>query len=199
MKCLGKYMVDSLCLAVPSSLFSLILALLFRSPFFLIPDIAALADEFQQHLVPDSGCQYDQVIEINLSEVRLPSCLPLWMFWCDCFVWMRTKPWVRCDTPAAVLEHLKNHSALLCWQLLLQWWCMRILFKQLTDRAMKGIDLLLCSGVFLGYCNFWLCHCFLKLKPHINGPFTPDLAHPVSDIGAVAEKEGWPVDIRVGG
>jgi len=80
MKCLGKYMVDSLCLAVPSSLFSLILALLFRSPFFLIPDIAALADEFQQHLVPDSGCQYDQVIEINLSEVRLPSCLPLWMF-----------------------------------------------------------------------------------------------------------------------
>ncbi|XP_065533238.1 aconitate hydratase, mitochondrial [Lathamus discolor] len=67
-------------------------------------DIAALADEFKQHLVPDSGCHYDQVIEINLSE----------------------------------------------------------------------------------------------LKPHINGPFTPDLAHPVSDIGAVAEKEGWPVDIRVG-
>lgn len=51
----------------------------FRSPFFLIPDIAALADEFKQHLVPDSGCQYDQVIEINLSEVRLPSCLPSWM------------------------------------------------------------------------------------------------------------------------
>uniref|UniRef100_A0A803YIN9 Aconitate hydratase, mitochondrial n=1 Tax=Meleagris gallopavo TaxID=9103 RepID=A0A803YIN9_MELGA len=67
-------------------------------------DIAALADEFQQYLVPDAGCQYDQVIEINLSE----------------------------------------------------------------------------------------------LKPHINGPFTPDLAHPVSDVGAVAEKEGWPVDIRVG-
>lgn len=48
----------------------------FRSPFFLIPDIAALADEFKQHLVPDSGCQYDQVIEINLSEVRVPCCLP---------------------------------------------------------------------------------------------------------------------------
>lgn len=57
----------------------LIFAALFRSPSFLIPDIAALADEFQQHLVPDSGCQYDQVIEINLSEVRLPSCLPSWM------------------------------------------------------------------------------------------------------------------------
>lgn len=79
MKWLGKYTVDPLCLAIPSFFFSLIFAALFRSPSFLIPDIAALADEFQQHLVPDSGCQYDQVIEINLSEVRLPSCLPSWM------------------------------------------------------------------------------------------------------------------------
>ncbi|KAG8517884.1 Aconitate hydratase, mitochondrial, partial [Galemys pyrenaicus] len=67
-------------------------------------DIAALADDFKDHLVPDPGCQYDQVIEINLNE----------------------------------------------------------------------------------------------LKPHINGPFTPDLAHPVAEVGAVAEKEGWPLDIRVG-
>ncbi|XP_072348090.1 aconitate hydratase, mitochondrial isoform X2 [Scyliorhinus torazame] len=67
-------------------------------------DIAAVADEFQDLLVPDEGCEYDQLIEINLSE----------------------------------------------------------------------------------------------LKPHINGPFTPDLAHPVSEVGAVAEKNGWPLDIRVG-
>lgn len=39
---------------------------------------------------------------------------------------------------------------------------------------------------------------FLQLKPLINGPFTPDLAHSVAEVGAVAEKEGWPVDIRVG-
>eukprot|EP00061_Rhincodon_typus_P017178 g45755.t1 len=37
-----------------------------------------------------------------------------------------------------------------------------------------------------------------RLKPHINGPFTPDLAHPVSEIGAAAEKNDWPLDIRVG-
>lgn len=37
-----------------------------------------------------------------------------------------------------------------------------------------------------------------QLKPHINGPFTPDLAHPLSEVGTVAEKEGWPLDIRVG-
>uniref|UniRef100_A0A2K6SQN0 Aconitase/3-isopropylmalate dehydratase large subunit alpha/beta/alpha domain-containing protein n=1 Tax=Saimiri boliviensis boliviensis TaxID=39432 RepID=A0A2K6SQN0_SAIBB len=67
-------------------------------------DIANLADEFKDHLVPDPGCHYDQLIEINLSELKL----------------------------------------------------------------------------------------------HINGPFTPDLAHPVAEVGKVAEKEGWPVDIRVG-
>ncbi|XP_063282444.1 aconitate hydratase, mitochondrial [Pelobates fuscus] len=37
-----------------------------------------------------------------------------------------------------------------------------------------------------------------ELKPHINGPFTPDLATPVSDVGTVAEQKGWPLDIRVG-
>ncbi|XP_028602659.2 aconitate hydratase, mitochondrial [Podarcis muralis] len=66
--------------------------------------IASLADEFQEHLKPDPGCPYDQLIEINLNE----------------------------------------------------------------------------------------------LKPLINGPFTPDLAHTVEEVGAVAEKKGWPVDIRVG-
>ncbi|XP_051958502.1 aconitate hydratase, mitochondrial-like [Xyrauchen texanus] len=67
-------------------------------------EIAAVANENQDLLVPDSGCHYDQVIEINLNE----------------------------------------------------------------------------------------------LKPHINGPFTPDLAHLVSDIGSVAEKNGWPLEVKVG-
>ncbi|XP_037320353.2 aconitate hydratase, mitochondrial [Pungitius pungitius] len=66
--------------------------------------IAAQADEFSHLLVPDEGCEYDQLIELNLDE----------------------------------------------------------------------------------------------LKPHINGPFTPDLAHPVSEIGAVAKKNGWPLEVKVG-
>ncbi|CAI9577565.1 unnamed protein product [Staurois parvus] len=66
--------------------------------------IASLAEEFRSNLVPDEGCEYDQLIELNLDE----------------------------------------------------------------------------------------------LKPHINGPFTPDLATPVSQVGAVAEQKGWPLDIRVG-
>ncbi|PNF43609.1 Aconitate hydratase, mitochondrial [Cryptotermes secundus] len=36
------------------------------------------------------------------------------------------------------------------------------------------------------------------LEPHINGPFTPDLAHPISKVGKTATDKGWPVDIKVG-
>ncbi|XP_015240241.1 PREDICTED: aconitate hydratase, mitochondrial-like [Cyprinodon variegatus] len=67
-------------------------------------EIAAVADEYKDLLVPDEGCEYDQIIELNLSELR----------------------------------------------------------------------------------------------PHINGPFTPDLAHPVSEVGAVAKKNGWPLEVKVG-
>ncbi len=37
-----------------------------------------------------------------------------------------------------------------------------------------------------------------ELEPYINGPFTPDLATPVSKMKEAAEKNGWPVDIEVG-
>jgi aconitate hydratase len=36
------------------------------------------------------------------------------------------------------------------------------------------------------------------LEPHINGPFTPDLAHPINKVGDAAKKNGWPLDIKVG-
>ncbi|XP_022125180.1 aconitate hydratase, mitochondrial [Pieris rapae] len=36
------------------------------------------------------------------------------------------------------------------------------------------------------------------LEPHVNGPFTPDLANPISKLGEAAKKNDWPVDIRVG-
>jgi aconitate hydratase len=36
------------------------------------------------------------------------------------------------------------------------------------------------------------------LEPHLNGPFTPDLAHPVSKVGANAKAAGWPVPISAG-
>ena len=36
------------------------------------------------------------------------------------------------------------------------------------------------------------------LKPHINGPFTPDLATPVNEMKDKAKSEGWPTDIKWG-
>jgi aconitate hydratase len=37
-----------------------------------------------------------------------------------------------------------------------------------------------------------------ELEPHINGPFTPDLATPVSEFAAAVEKNGWPEKLEVG-
>ena len=37
-----------------------------------------------------------------------------------------------------------------------------------------------------------------KLEPHINGPFTPDRATPISLIGKVAKENGWPLQVSVG-
>ena len=36
------------------------------------------------------------------------------------------------------------------------------------------------------------------LEPHLNGPFTPDLATPISQMKAEAEKNGWPLQVEVG-
>uniref|UniRef100_A0AC35TH13 Aconitate hydratase, mitochondrial n=1 Tax=Rhabditophanes sp. KR3021 TaxID=114890 RepID=A0AC35TH13_9BILA len=36
------------------------------------------------------------------------------------------------------------------------------------------------------------------LVPHVNGPFTPDLATPIDKLGETAKKNGWPLEIKVG-
>lgn len=36
------------------------------------------------------------------------------------------------------------------------------------------------------------------LEPYINGPFTPDLATPISEMKAAAEKNGWPLKVEAG-
>ncbi|MBC7934027.1 MAG: aconitate hydratase [Rhizobacter sp.] len=37
-----------------------------------------------------------------------------------------------------------------------------------------------------------------ELEPHLNGPFTPDLATPISKMKEAAEANGWPLKIEVG-
>ena len=37
-----------------------------------------------------------------------------------------------------------------------------------------------------------------ELEPHINGPFTPDLATPVSQFASAVKEKGWPEKLEVG-
>lgn len=37
-----------------------------------------------------------------------------------------------------------------------------------------------------------------ELEPHVNGPFTPDLATPLSKFAAEVKKNGWPEELKVG-
>ena len=37
-----------------------------------------------------------------------------------------------------------------------------------------------------------------ELEPHINGPFTPDLATPLSQFKKVAKEKNWPMEMQVG-
>jgi aconitate hydratase len=37
-----------------------------------------------------------------------------------------------------------------------------------------------------------------ELEPHINGPFSPDLAHPLSKFGDALKKAGWPTELKAG-
>ncbi|MFM7510631.1 MAG: aconitate hydratase [Bacteroidota bacterium] len=37
-----------------------------------------------------------------------------------------------------------------------------------------------------------------ELEPHLNGPFTPDLATPISKMKEVAAQNGWPTKVEVG-
>ncbi len=37
-----------------------------------------------------------------------------------------------------------------------------------------------------------------ELEPYINGPFTPDLATPISEFAARVKSEGWPQELEVG-
>ena len=37
-----------------------------------------------------------------------------------------------------------------------------------------------------------------ELEPHLNGPFTPDLATPISKMGEAAKSNDWPLNVEVG-
>lgn len=86
-------------------------------------DIASLAEEFKDHLVPDPGCHYDQLIEVNLSELKphingpfTPTWLTLWQKWVP---WQRRKggPWTSAwvSSAAAPIQAMKTWGAQQLW------------------------------------------------------------------------------------
>lgn len=46
-------------------------SLLLSGNYLVYPDIASLAENYVDLLTPDSNCEYDQFIEINLDEVNI--------------------------------------------------------------------------------------------------------------------------------
>jgi aconitate hydratase len=37
-----------------------------------------------------------------------------------------------------------------------------------------------------------------ELEPHVNGPFTPDLAWPISKFATAVKENNWPAELEVG-
>ena len=68
--------------------------------------------------------------------------------------------------------------------------------KEIADEADKNRDLL-SSDANAQYDSVIEIN-LSQLEPHVNGPFTPDLAHPISKLGENAKKNGYPLEVKVG-
>ncbi|XP_034242657.1 probable aconitate hydratase, mitochondrial [Thrips palmi] len=69
--------------------------------------------------------------------------------------------------------------------------------KNIADEAARVKDVLLSADAGCKYDQVIEID-LSTLEPHVNGPFTPDLAHPISKLGSNAKKAGWPDEIKVG-
>ena len=73
--------------------------------------------------------------------------------------------------------------------------------KDIADLAMKNREHLVSDPEVYSnpqkYYDKYLEIDLSKLEPYINGPYTPDLATPLSEMKAAAEKNGWPVNVEV--
>jgi len=72
--------------------------------------------------------------------------------------------------------------------------------KKVADLAKKYLEYLtadkeVCSDPGKYYDKYFEID-LSELEPHINGPFTPDRATPVSLMKEESEKNGWPVDVK---
>jgi aconitate hydratase len=74
--------------------------------------------------------------------------------------------------------------------------------KEVADLAVKNRENLISDQEVLAdpakYYDQFIEIDLSTLEPYINGPFTPDLATPVSQMKIAAEKNNWPVNVEVG-
>ena len=74
--------------------------------------------------------------------------------------------------------------------------------SEVADLADKNVDVLRSDDAVLSDPNKYFDHLIeinlSELEPHVNGPFTPDRATPISKMKTEAKKEEWPTNIQVG-
>merc|ERR1712072_1626872 len=69
--------------------------------------------------------------------------------------------------------------------------------QAIADEAMKYKDSLLSPDPGCKYDQVIEIN-LSTLEPHVNGPFTPDLATPISEMSAKAQENGWPEKVEWG-
>ena len=74
--------------------------------------------------------------------------------------------------------------------------------SEVANLADKNVDVLRSDDAVLSDPNKYFDHLIeinlSELEPHVNGPFTPDRATPISKMKTEAKKEEWPTNIQVG-
>merc|ERR1712117_267198 len=69
--------------------------------------------------------------------------------------------------------------------------------QAIADEAMKYKDSLLSPDPGCKYDQVIEID-LSELEPHVNGPFTPDLATPIGSLGDAAKANGWPLEVKDG-
>ncbi len=69
--------------------------------------------------------------------------------------------------------------------------------KNISDEAAKVTKALLSADEGCEYDQLIEIN-LSELEPHVNGPFTPDLATPIGKLGETAKNNGWPLEVKDG-
>lgn len=138
---------------------------------------AKLADAFRENLRADEGAEYDSVIELNLSELE-PQVMPP----------------LPSSSASSVLQDVSCNVCFLSLQA--SFLCHQQIVWQPCDMAAVAVVACLVEAAATFIPELWLIlRCALM---QINGPFTPDLAHSLSEFGEALKTNKWPTELKAG-